>query len=887
MDIRVLGAVEVRVGGRLVPLRRGRQQALVAALALARGRPRRATELSAMLWPVDPPQDPANALQQLIAQVRRALGDERGRLRTLGGGYGLDVSDARVDAVLFEEEVASARALKARGDLAAAQRLAEQALARWEGPALAGLEDTGLVLEVHRLTEMRADAEVLAADLTLAGGRIEGLHGRLAAAVARHPLHEPLWQRRIEALARDGRSAEALRAYEDHRARLGDELGVDPSPPLRDLHRRMLQEDPDLLAAAVDPHGQLPPLPALLTTLVGREAELELLSRLSDERLVTLLGPPGVGKTRLALESLHRGTRPGVVVQLDQQADSDDLLAAVAARLGIREDGRRHLPDVVAESLPTAAAILLDNVEHLAASAADLALDILARRRDVVILATGHAPLGIPGERVVRLGPLARPEVDTPADVLASPAAQLFIQRAHLSGLDDAAYARIAAITRALDGMPLALELAAARSSVLALDALAGSLEGSLGLLDRGHLPPHAGRADRHLGLAGAARWALSLLPPRERELFADLGVFVGTFDAAAVTAVLEVPAREALPALVGLADRSLLAPADAIAGAPRWRLLTPLRRHARDGGFSAPLLDAHLRWVTHLSQEADTGLRASDQDVWLLRVDAARGDIDRALEHALTSGQLDEATRIVAALGRFWDWRGRLRDLIRWTGEVRDAAAESGANPHRLSTVLAWSAFAALETGDDAAARTALRDAATLSEASDDPSETLSVATIGAVVARRQARVDEAIEAAQTALVLAERSGDRWALAYAYNSRGYARMALRDLAGAHLDAEESRRLFAALGDRRAEQWSLALAALVALHLGDLERARVAARPAIVAAQQLGDLRTVALLYETLARVGDEGVPLLERASAIREERGQLRPLFEEVPAGS
>lgn len=877
MEIRLLGPVEVRVHAAIVPLRRGRQSALVAALALGGEQGVRADALVELLWPRQRPVHPANALQHLVAQVRGALGDERSRLVTARRGYVLHVAPTELDARRFEDAIAAARRLQEAGDLATARQEVEQALSWWRGEALHGLEGRRFEEEARRLTDLQAQGELLVADLALASGDLIGVEERLARATALRPLNEALWQRRIEVLARSGRTAEALVAYDGLRTLLAEELGVDPSPGIRQLHARVLQEDSTMVT------GRGMPLPPVLSSFVGRRHEFaELNDHLAGAaRIVTLVGPAGVGKSRLALEVARTQSRPVVLVPLDGIEPTGDVIGAVAAGLGVREQWRREVVDVVAEALPADGVLLLDTVEHVASATASVVLSILARRDDVAVLATGHAPLGIAGEVVLRLAPLAVPPSASSADVLASPAVQLLADRADLrlrDPADPAVHRAAAAIVRAVDGVPLAIELAASRVPLLPLGSLAESLSRSTSLLDG----DDEGRPQRHRGLSRAASWSVALLPHALHDVFEALGTFAGSFDVDAVVAVTGRPHAEALAALVTLANRSLLLPADPIDGTPRWRLLASLRAEATERLAAAgrSYEDRHLEWIVGLVEEADLGLRGADQQAWVARLDAARGDIERALAYALAGDDHVAAARIVAALGRYWDWRGRLHDMRRWTMALQQAVA-AGHDAPRLGAVLAWLAYAQVEGGQGDEARKTAREAEAAARHVGDPDGTITALSVLAIAARNDGDLDGAVRRAGHVMAASAAFDQSWGQAWGRVARGHARAALGDLRGALVDARASVREFAALGDVRAQQWGEALRALVALRRGRPGLARPLGERALRVAESLQDLRTAALLYEILGECSEDvvtGRTLWTTADSLRAARGQVRP---------
>ena len=932
MRVELLGQVSAVVDGSAVPLRAGRQRRLLAMLALDAGRPVSLARVVEALWPEDPPVHPANAVQQLVAQLRRALGPHRGLVETVGSGYRLAVAAEATDAGRVQAARAAADRARVAGDWAAAETALSQALALWRGPSLGGIASGPLAGQARRLDDLRADLEVALADLALASDRVNAeVVDRLAVACARHPWHEPLWLRRLTALARAGRPAAALAGYEEYRRALADELGVEPSDELRTLHLRLLRDEVDRPgstaasrardpAAASPPNrrdtGPVPPphqatslptaaatppaLPQPLTSFVGRTEELAVLDqwRADGVRLVSLTGAGGVGKTRLAIEYVRSRGLTATLTRLAEVSRDGDVLAAVAATMGLREIGTERLDDVVARSLAPGTLLVLDNAEHVRHQVAALTEAILTRRQDVSVLTTTQVRLGVPGERLLRVTPLAGGSEADLETAAGSPAVRLLLDRAgqvrpELATPDETDRAAAVAVAAAVDGLPLGIELAAARAAVLTLPQLAASLDDRLTLLDEAA----PGRQGRHRRLPDAVGWSADLLTPASRELLTGCAVFSGCFDVPAVAAVTGLTEEVALLGLVELAERSLVQPADASRGAPvpgvaespRFRLLPPVRafglgeleRHGR----TQEVRDRLLSWVVTLAEAGDQGIRSAQQRAWLHRLDAARGDIDQALSHALAHGQVESAGRVVAALGRYWDWRGRLRDTSRWSEAI--VAAGSGRPPvSRLGAVVAWAGFVAVEQGEGRRASELLSRGVALSASLDDADGRLTALAILATQARGDGRFGDAHAHNAAAIDLARQTAQPWGEAWGVNSRGYTYAATGDLDAAGSDAEESLRRFRQLGDERAAHWAVALAALVAYRRGERATACALAQQVRAFAESHGDLRAATLAYDLLAALADDDAEQLRLqgvATAFRARRGQVAPLFTDV----
>ncbi len=597
MRVAVLGALEVWRDQRLVPVAGGRVRALLVRLALDAGRDVSRSALIDAIWEEAPPADAGHALQALVSRLRRVVGSEA--VLSGAAGYRLALASEAVDALAFEAAARAGGAMLRAGDIAAAAEALRDALAAWRGPALGELAgDRRFATEAaDRLEALRvaATADRLEADLLLGGSA--DLVSELDALTAAHPLHERLAAQRIRALTAAGRPAEALEAYERFRVRIDDELGALPSADLRAAHLAVI----GVTAAApvLDPPPATPRRTNLrhaLTSFVGRDAEVERLDQLlAEHRLITLIGPGGAGKTRLAGEVAGRqGDRAadGVwMVELATISDPGDVGAGVLGALGLREatmlrqstagtpgpgtpaatDPVAHLLDVLAERDTV---LVLDNCEHLVAAVAVFADQLLAHCPRLRIIATSREPLGIAGERLERVPPLGLPPADADARAaLEHPAVRLFADRAADAApgfaVDAATVASVVEICRRLDGLPLAIELAAARLRSLPAPQIAARLDDRFRLLtggSRAALP-------RQQTLRAVVDWSWDLLSDDERLLARRIAVFpagVTPESAAAACADDDLDEHAVLDLLASLVDRSLLVLVDR--GVPRYR---------------------------------------------------------------------------------------------------------------------------------------------------------------------------------------------------------------------------------------------------------------------------------------------------------------------------
>jgi predicted ATPase/DNA-binding SARP family transcriptional activator len=726
--IEVLGTLQVHGGdGRAVKVGGHRVRALLILLALDAGHVVPSHALIERLWPDERPVDAANALQSLVSRLRAALrqaGIAGGAVESSPVGYRLAVPPDAVDAVAFEAAARAGGRALAAGDVAAAARLLREALTAWRGPALADVAgEEFAIAPAARLEELRSTAVLdrIEADLALGAG--SGLIGELRELTTADPLAERPRALLMHALAAAGRQAEALAVYADARQLLADRLGVDPSPRLEQAYLAILRREvpaqqvaadlplagaapPDYPERTPDPPATAPARqPAALrppTSFIGRDDDVSgVLKKLAEERLVTLAGPGGVGKTRLAAEAAARLSVPVWFAELAPVSEPSEVAHAVLDALGLREPTiARHSAE--AGALDPAdrlcgvlagrdAVLILDNCEHVIEAAARLSGRLLADCPRVRILATSREPLRISGETLWPVAPLPVPSPPVEPDIAniaASPAVRLFRDRAAavLPGftVDERNAAAVARVCRALDGMPLAIELAAVWSRTLPPAQLAERLDDRFALLTSGSrtaLP-------RHQTLRAVVDWSWNLLSEPERTLARRLAVFPAgaTLEAAEQVCADTVPsgagpagagpsggvpassglARAAvLPALSGLVGKSILAATDDPGDCgPRYRMLETVRAYAlerlAEAGEETPVKDAFAAYYLGLAETADPLLRTAGQARWFRELAAEQDNVHAALRWAIGRGDAACALRFVRALGYYWTQRGR-----------------------------------------------------------------------------------------------------------------------------------------------------------------------------------------------------------------------------------
>ena len=909
MQVAILGPLEVHDdGGAPVAVAGVRLRGLIARLALAGGQAVSTGALAEAVWDCALPADVANALQTLVSRARRALGGAAA-VEQSAAGYRLAVTPDDVDALRFER-------------LVAAGAVAE-ALALWRGPALA---DAGDFAEpfARRLEELRLDATVTFLTRELDAGRAAARVGELEALAAEHPLLEKLTGLLMRALAATGRQADALAAYEALRGRLADELGIDPGPQVRAVHLQVLRGE---IAGATAPAGRARTnLRAQLTSFVGRTDEVARVGKaLQTCRLITLVGPGGAGKTRLAAEvaAAVRDSAPddaadGIwLAELASVTDAADVPQAVLGAIGLRES--RLLPDGIQritsrdartrllEGLADARALLvLDNCEHLIDACAHLADALLAHSPRLRIVATSREPLGITGESLFVVPPLDE-----------DPAVRLFADRAAAVSpdfsLDGESRPLILDIVRRLDGLPLAIELAAARLRTLPLAEISRRLTDRFRLLTGGSrtaLP-------RHRTLRAVVEWSWELLTPAERLLAERFSVFPAGATPAAAAAVCagqggaggELADGEADELLSSLVDKSLLQP---LGDGTRLRMLETIREYGAEKlagrGQVGELRQRHAAHYTALMREAAPKLLTRDQLNWLTRLRADRDNILAALRYWCDTDDAGNALSLAISLSIVALLLGNETDMAEWTGEALAISGEADAGLRTVAEALhvITSAMDPAADGTGAAAYPRLTerlDAIDIERypvagvlrpvyamfAKDDKrlrgyldqaraaedewlSATAWLMTAG--MAENYGNFDEMRSAAVEALDRFRALGERWGLSMALRTIGNIQVLDCDLDGAVAAFTEASHLLAEVGHREdLSQVQLRLAEIAARR-GDLAKARelsAAVRSAVESEGSPMDRGIAAAWWAAFeARWGDAGAARPHQVAAER-----------------
>jgi len=915
----LLGPVQVDVHGARVELGGPRPRALLCLLALEAGSTVSLGRLIETLWDGEEPDGAKNAVQVYVSRLRRSLGTAGPVLTATAGGYLLDIAPDDVDVTRFERLVDRGRATAGAGDHAGAVTALTAALALWRGDALADLGPAGDGLRA-RLDARRLAARTALAEAELARGRHAAVLPDLEELSHRFPLDEHLVALLMTALYRCGRQGDALAVHAAAVQRLDDELGVDAGAELRSVHQQVLRHElpapeqpgPPPPTAPAPVVAAEPPAPAPVRPsgprvstkarlpLVGREGDLRaVLDRLADPqvRAVTLVGLGGIGKTRLATE----------VSQQWRAADGEVLLVALAGT----ENPASVLPEIcrVAGGVPTWAGepvldvaercldspgllLVLDNLEQLLDRGDDQLLDdldeLLERLPDLHLLSTSRTPLALAGEVQVPLGPLPVPPVEVveAVEVAGYAAVQLFADRARASLPTFEVTAEnaedVAAVCRMLDGLPLALELAAARVRFLPPSVMVRRGEGRLGLLDGGprSLP------ERHRSIRAALDWSVSLLEADERRVFAWLSVFAGGWTPEAAEAVCTATGLDAgtTLAVVGrLVDRSLVA---AVGSGRAW-LLELVREYAADLLSQLPDDAERAAREAHRDHYLDLAERLGPQATMGLdpAVGAALGaeaaNLTLTLGRLQAEGDAERLARLVVVLLDHWFYTGALVDADRWlaVADNDDLPARSRAQLHQSAGNLAF------VSADLTRAGASFDSALTVALELDDDLLLARLTTMVAAIARYRGQLEEALDHLGTAREHAVRAAAPQAVAVIDNERGEI-LANLGRPGEGRPLIEAMQRFAESENSTGHlATSTAHLALMAQADGDPAQATQLIGKAMALAEStgetpvLGDVLVIAGLLELTLGEAGAAVVVLRRAVRVHHQVALLLPL--------
>jgi predicted ATPase/DNA-binding SARP family transcriptional activator len=794
LEVRVLGPLEVVADdGAVVPLG-ARQRRLLAALLVGAGEVCSPDWLIEAVWGRSPPASARKVLQVYVSRLRRALPDGM-RIRTEESGYALEVDRERLDAAMFERMLDEARASAIEGNAALAVSLLDRADSLWRGNAFGELAYEDFARgEADRLEELRRVCveERLEAELRL--GRHAELLPELQGLAAAHPLRERLQGQAMLALYRCGRQAEALELYAATRARLDEQLGLEPGPELRALQRRILQHDPELAAAADAATASA--LPAAPNRLLGRERELadlgDLLLR-DDVRLLVLTGAGGSGKTRLALEAAREAASSfangAVFVRLAPLRDPALVPGTVAQAVGVNEVPGEEPLETLARALQARELLLvLDNAEHLR-PAVPFFVELLARAPRLTLLVTSRVVLHLSGEHVYPVDPLNE-----------EAARALFLERAHEAEpgfrADEAGDEAIRRICARLDGLPLAIELAASRVRTLTPQELLARLEPRLPLLTGGPRDLPA----RQQTLRATLEWSYELLEEDERRDLRALSVFAGgcSLDAA------EAVCGTTLERLSALVDHNLVRHTTTAQGS-RYLMLETVREYAserlQEAGEAEEVHRRHADFFLALAERAAPELEGPEQRRWLDLLEVDHANLREALAWLLRAQRWNDALSATVALDLFWRKRSYIGEAHRWFADVLPHSA--GAPLRLQAKARNAAAYHAMEEGAiDEAINHQQRSVRLYRRLRDRDGLSWALSRLARFLAFPGGDAVAARSAAEEALLAAPQHGDQLALRATLLNLGETMRDLGDLENARRYLRKSLEISTAAGDR-------------------------------------------------------------------------------------
>jgi predicted ATPase/DNA-binding SARP family transcriptional activator len=876
----VLGPLGVwTADGREISVPEAKVRLLLTDLLVHEGQPVSADRLVEDLWGDRLPGNPLNTLQTKVSQLRKVLEQAQpGSGRLVVHQRGSYLMPVNLDVTQFRALVARARD---SDDVRTQSRLLADALALWRGPVLDEVADEPFAAPIiARLTEERLAAQEDWAAVRLELGEHDALAGELGELVAAHPLRERLRALQMRALYRAGRQNEALDSYRELRRLLADELGLTPGADIAALEQAILEQDPTL-AISSRPRTNLP---EPLTELVGRDDAVQsVLSLLSGARLVTLTGPGGVGKTRLALHIARQLPNAWLIEfsGLDRHGSAEQcpeelVVDVFAATLNIRDEHGCDANRLAEYLRDKDIALVLDNCEGVVEPLAGLAAKLLEAAPGLRILATSQLPLGVIGEIVWNVPPLDIPAPGSVAaeDVEAFSSVQLFAARAAAADpgfvVDADNAAAVAAICRRLDGVPLALELAATRIRALGPHELLHRLDDRFRLLANGS---RSGPA-RHRTLRALLDWSWQLLSEPQQVTLRRMAVHAEGADLSAVEALCadeEVAAENVAGLLADLVDRSLVVRA----AGPRYRLLETVVAYGlerlRDAGELEVMHRRHADYYVGLAERAAAAVRTSEQCAWLERLSVEAPNLRRAMETAVGLGDADLALRLVNALAWHWFLRGRIGEARR---SIRQALAVPGGTEERRNIAQCWDtglAIAAGETVDD--------DAFDIANRIDDPADRATALWFLGYVTT-SVGITQGLQLTTRALREFEALGDTWGIGVALIDRATHDMSSGDFVASERDAARGSALLDEFGERWGQLQASYITGSLAEIAGDYERAERMHRNGLSMAEELGLAPEVSFQLSWLGRIAmlrgehERAWQLHERARLLGAEQG-------------
>jgi len=877
----VLGPLAVWTDdGRQISVPEAKVRLLLTYLLLREGQPVSAGRLIEDLWGDRLPGNPRNPLQTKVSQLRKVLEQAEpggGKLVVYQrGGYAMPVD---LDATRFRAVVARARD---SNDVRARSHLLADALSLWRGPVLDEAADEPFARPVIAwLEDERLAAQEDWAEARLELGDHDALTGDLAELVSVHPMRERLRALQMRALYRAGRQNEALDSYRELRRLLADELGLTPGPDIAALQQAILEQDPALAI----PSRPRTNLPEPLTELVGRDDAVQsVLSLLSGARLVTLTGPGGVGKTRLALQTARQLPNAWLIELsgLDrhggaEQCPPEELIVDVfAATLSIRDERGCDANRLSEYLRDKDIALVLDNCEGVVEPVAGLAAKLLEAAPGLRILATSQLPLGVVGEVVWNVPPLSVPGPGSVAaeDVRAFSSVQLFAARAAAAdrgfSVDADNAAAVAEICRRLDGVPLALELAATRIRALGAHELLHRLDDRFRLLTNG---TRSGPA-RHRTLRALLDWSWQLLSEPQQITLRPMAVYAEGADLAAVEAMCGgdgVTAEDITGLLADLVDRSLVVSA----AGPRYRLLETVVAYGLErlveAGEREGMQRRHANYYVGLAERAASALRTREQCVWLERLGQEGSNLRRAMETAIGLGDADLALRLVNAMAWYWFLGGRIGEARR---SIRQALAVPGGTEERRTIARCWEtglAIAAGEVIDD--------DAFDIAERIDRPADRATALWFLGYVTT-SVGMAQGLHLAARALREFESMDDKWGIGVALIDRASHHMSSGDFVASERDAARGSALLDELGERWGQLQASYITGSLAEIAGDYERAELIHRNGLSMAEELELAPEISFQLSWLGRIAmlrgqhERAWQLHERARTLGAEHG-------------